>query len=69
MNEVGLAVSQFLTTHIHRNGPQTSAVPMCFPGVQMRFIFLIQVNLVMPIRRAAATPTQEKAPSSAAEKG
>lgn len=44
---------------------------MCFPGVRIRVYYFPHPGKsgVMPIRRAAATPTPEKAPSAAAEKG
>lgn len=73
MNEVGLAVSPFLTTHVHRVGLKPAPSLMCPPGVHIRvcFVFFLHADKsrVMPIRRAAATPSQEKPPSAAAEKG
>lgn len=72
MNEVGLAVSPFLTTHVHRVGLKPAPSLMCPPGVHIRvclFFLHADKSRVMPIRRAAATPSQEKPPSAAAEKG
>lgn len=70
MNEVGLADSPFLTTHVH-SGPRANAVTNAvLSRCSDTCVFLRTGKApVMPIRRAAATPSQEKAPSSATEKG
>lgn len=66
MNEVGLAVSPFPTTHV-QSGPQANAVANVRCSDTCYFLHAGK-SPVMPIRRAAATPSQEKAPS-ATEKG
>lgn len=61
LNEVGLAVVCFHRAHKHKR----TTKPVC-----VHEFSLCSGNApIMPIRRAAATPTQEKAPSAVAEKG
>lgn len=74
MNEVGLSVSPFLTTHVHSewasNLPREQSVVFMFTYMSLKKILPAGQSCVMPIRRAAATPSQEKPPSAAAgEKG
>uniref|UniRef100_A0A3Q2PEL1 Heterochromatin protein 1-binding protein 3 n=1 Tax=Fundulus heteroclitus TaxID=8078 RepID=A0A3Q2PEL1_FUNHE len=68
MNEVGLARQNHAFWHMERK--KTKHMHMLNVAHAGRFsLFRSEQSGGMPIRRAPATPTQEKAPSAAAEKG
>uniref|UniRef100_A0A3Q3WIS6 Heterochromatin protein 1-binding protein 3 n=1 Tax=Mola mola TaxID=94237 RepID=A0A3Q3WIS6_MOLML len=69
---MGLAVSPFLATLVHKVGLEPAPSPVCClpPSPPSVCLHMCSLHLagkfrVMPIRRAAATPSQEKAPLAA----